>query len=257
MPNLNSGPYIVGFAAAVCVFCSVFVSGAAVSLKEKQVANAKLDLQKNVISVSGLDSDGVVTPEDVDKYFNPEAKDRVEGSYIELSSGKTVDTETAEKHIKEEKATCKPPEDNPPKIRCLPKYKKVYTVYKSGNIDRLILEVEGKGLWSTMYGFLAMDKNGKTIQGLTFYKHGETPGLGGEVDNAKWKASWTGKTAYDAKGIPQMDVKKGPAPQGSAYEIDGLSGATLTSIGVEDLINFWLGDKGYSNFLAKVTKGGK
>ena len=102
-----------------------------------------------------------------------------------------------------------------------------------------------------------MDKDGKTIQGLTFYKHGETPGLGGEVDNAKWKASWKGKTAYDSSGKPQMDVKKGLAKQGSDNEIDGLSGATLTSIGVEDLINFWLSDQGYAKFLTQFSKGGK
>jgi Na+-transporting NADH:ubiquinone oxidoreductase subunit C len=257
MPNLDSGKYIVGFATVVCIFCSVFVSGANVQLRDKQKANAKLDLQKNVISVSGLDSDGVVTPEDVEKYFDKSATDRVEGTYIELSTGKTVDTAMAETALKKakEEGSCKPPEDNPAKIRCLPQYKQIYTVYKNGSVDRLILEVEGKGLWSTMYGFLAMDNDGKTIQGLTFYNHGETPGLGGEIDNTKWKASWIGKMAYGNDGEPHMDVKKGLAKQGSVNEIDGLSGATLTSVGVEHLINFWLGDNGYSKYLTNFVKG--
>jgi len=257
MPNLDSGTYIVGFAAVVCIVCSVFVSSAAVSLKDKQEANATLDRQKNVISVSGLDEDGVVTPEDVEKYFNQSATNKVEGTYIDLSTGNTVDTEKAVAELKANKDNCAPPAINPAKIRCLPKYKQIYKVYKNGIVDRLILMVEGKGLWSTLYGFLAMDKDGKTIQGLTFYKHGETPGLGGEVDNVKWKASWTGKTAYDASGKPQMDVKKGLAKQGTPNEIDGLSGATLTSVGVEHLINFWLGDQGYAKFLNQFQKGGK
>jgi len=255
MPNLDSPTYIAGFAAAVCVGCSIFVSSAAVSLKQQQKDNAKLDLQKNVISVSGLDEDGIVTPEDVETYFNPEAESRVEGIYIDLSTGETVEAEKAKTELKENKSSCAPPAENPAKIRCLPKYKQIYKVTKNGQLDRLILEVEGKGLWSTMYGFLAMDKDGKTIQGLTFYKHGETPGLGGEIDNVKWKASWKGKTAYDPEGVAQMVVKKGLAKQGSPNEIDGLSGATLTSVGVEYLINFWLGDQGYGTYLNQYNKG--
>src|SRR5690606_9011452 len=67
-----------------------------------------------------------------------------------------------------------------------------------GALDMVVLPIEGKGLWSTMYGFLALDSDLKTIRGLTFYQHGETPGLGGEIDNPRWKSVWVGREAFDA-----------------------------------------------------------
>lgn len=259
----RSNGYIIGFATAVCVVCSVFVSGAALSLKDIQLANAELDLKKNVVSVSGLKSAGedgqlVVTPEDVETYFKPEAPDRVELGYVELKTGAATDSEVAEKYISANKGKCEvlSKKDNIAKISCLPKYRQVFTVYKNNSVDRIILNVEGKGLWSTLYGFLALSKDGSTINGLTFYKHGETPGLGGEVDNPKWKKLWVGEQAYNA-GQPQIDVVKGSAPTGvnSDGKVDGLSGATLTANGVESLLNFWLGDKGYGLYVKSLSKG--
>ena len=254
----HSNGYILGFATAVCVVCSIFVSGAALSLKDQQIANAKLDLQKNVISVSGL-KEGEITPSDVDTFFAKESADRVELGYVDLKSGAVTDTATVDKYKSENKDACEelPAKENIAKITCLPKYKEVYTVYKNNQVDRIILNVEGKGLWSTLYGFLALSKDGKTIQGLTFYKHAETPGLGGEVDNPKWKALWKGEQAFGANG-PQIDIVKGTAPAGQSNDgkIDGLSGATLTSNGVESLLNFWLGSNGYGTYLNKL-KGGR
>ena len=259
----RSNGYILGFATAVCVVCSVFVSGAALSLKDQQIANAKLDLQKNVISVSGLKSAGpdgqlVVTPEDVDTYFKEGAPDRVELGYVDLKTGQVTDKTKAEEYISANKGKCEEldAKANIAKISCLPKYRPVFTVYKNNAIDRIILNVEGKGLWSTLYGFLALSKDGATINGLTFYKHGETPGLGGEVDNPKWKKLWVGEQAYN-NGQPQIDVVKGSAPTGVSTDgkVDGLSGATLTANGVESLLNFWLGEHGYGPYVQTLSKG--
>ena len=259
----RSNGYILGFATAVCVVCSVFVSSAALSLKDRQVANAELDLKKNVISVSGLKSAGddgqiVVTPADVDTFFKEGAPNRVELGYVDLKSGATTKSEVAEKYISDNKGKCEDlsKKDNIAKISCLPKYRKVFTVYKNNAVDRIILNVEGKGLWSTLYGFLALSKDGATINGLTFYKHGETPGLGGEVDNPKWKKLWVGEQAYKA-GEPQIDVVKGSAPVGVSTDgkVDGLSGATLTANGVESLLNFWLGPQGYGPYVQSLSKG--
>ena len=262
----RSNGYILGFATAVCVVCSVFVSGAALSLKDKQEYNADLDLKKNVISVSGLTAaGGLVTEADVSKYFhNPDAGEtspnRVELGYVDLSTGKTVDQATWDDYDAQKEGKCVdlPAKENIAKITCLPKYKKVYTVYQNNTVDRIILDVEGKGLWSTLKGFLAMSKDGQTIQGLTFYSHAETPGLGGEVDNPKWKKLWVGEQAFGGNG-PQIDIVKGAAPTGNTSDgkIDGLSGATLTSNGVEYLLNFWLGSKGYGTYLKNISKGGR
>jgi Na+-transporting NADH:ubiquinone oxidoreductase subunit C len=102
-----------------------------------------------------------------------------------------------------------------------------------------------------MYGFVALDKDLKTIRGLTFYKHKETPGLGAEVDNPNWKAKWPGRLAFDDSGKVVIEVIKGPAgsPGETPHKVDGLSGATLTSNGVTYLLRFWLGKEAFGPYL--------
>ncbi len=125
-----------------------------------------------------------------------------------------------------------------------------------------VVPIYGKGLWSTLYGFIAIDADGKTIRGITFYEHKETPGLGGEVDNADWKAKWGNpelpKYAYDDEGHVAIRVMKGsinPSDDDAKYKIDGLSGATITSRGVTNLVQYWLGDDGFGPYLKKQTAG--
>jgi Na+-transporting NADH:ubiquinone oxidoreductase subunit C len=134
----------------------------------------------------------------------------------------------------------------------------IYHVMEAGSVARLIIPVEGKGLWSTLYGFLALEKDVDTITGITFYQHGETPGLGGEVDNPKWKALWKGRKAFNADQEPTIEVLKGQAGsvQDAPHHVDGLSGATITSRGVTYLVQFWLGEHGFGPYLAKFRAGG-
>ena len=119
---------------------------------------------------------------------------------------------------------------------------------------KVALPIEGKGLWSTLYGFLVLGSDGATIRGITFYQHGETPGLGGEIDNLDWKALWDGRQAFDADGRPVIEVVKGKAS--GPTEVDGLSGATLTSRGVTNLVRFWLGDNGFGPYLEQFRAAG-
>ncbi|MEM8310014.1 Na(+)-translocating NADH-quinone reductase subunit C, partial [Morganella morganii] len=128
------------------------------------------------------------------------------------------------------------------------RYTTVYLVETDGKLDTLILPVRGYGLWSTLYGFLALKGDLNTVAGFGFYQHGETPGLGGEVDNPKWKALWVGKTLYDAQGDLAVQIIKGSVDPQSAkatHQVDGLAGATLTSKGVDNLLHFWLGKDGF------------
>lgn len=131
----------------------------------------------------------------------------------------------------------------------------VYLVKDGAEIEQVILPVEGAGLWATMYGFLAVENDGNTVLGLQFYEHGETPGLGDGVDKPAWRAQWRGKKLYDASGNPQIEVIKGPAPDDSEYQIDGLAGATLTGRGVSEFVRYWISDEGYGPYLKSL--GGK
>ena len=143
------------------------------------------------------------------------------------------------------------------RIQYVPLYMVVYQVIKHNRIDKIILPIYGKGLWSTMYGLIALDRDLMTIKGFTFYEHGETPGLGGEVDNPRWKRIWVNKLAFDDDGNLKIRVIKGkvdPANLDAKFQIDGLSGSTLTTRGVDQMVQFWLGDMGYGPFLKEFRE---
>ena len=133
----------------------------------------------------------------------------------------------------------------------------VYHLLEKGKLKILVLPIEGKGLWSTLYGYIALDADLNTVRGITFYEHGETPGLGGEVDNPSWKALWPGRTIHGEDGEIAIRVVKGRAGsvEDAPHEVDGLSGATLTSNGVTYTLQFWLGEEGFGPFLRQNTRG--
>ena len=138
------------------------------------------------------------------------------------------------------------------------RYTTVYMVEKDGEVEILILPVRGYGLWSTLHGFIAVKGDLNTVVGMGFYQHGETPGLGGEVDNPKWTGQWPGKTLFDENGELAVEVVKGgvdPQSPKAVHQVDGLAGATLTGNGVDNLLKFWLGQNGFGPFIANLRAG--
>jgi len=258
--RLNDTVYTFLFAGVVCLICSLLVSTSAVTLRSRQEANKLLDRQLKVLAVSGLMKEGAkLSSGDVQALFAKSIEPRV----VNLDSGEYVPADEVDPETFDQQKAAKGPgsEPAPPnkaQVRRLPENALVYQVVQDGEVTELILPVEGKGLWSTLYGYLALDKDTTTIKGLTFYQHGETPGLGGEVDNPRWKALWPGRKAYDEDWKPKIHVIKGPAgpPEEAPYSVDGLSGATLTSNGVTNLLQFWLGDNGFGPYLEKFREKG-
>ena len=250
----DSTGYTIGFAVAVCVLCGIGVAGAAVALGPRQAENKILDQQKQVLLVAGLMQPGQqVSPDEVKGLFTKNIRPEV----IKLKTGEEDKSVKAEgfdqRRAQKDPATSTAAPDNAAKVFRLPNNALVYHVLKDGKTDMLILPIEGYGLWSVLYGYLAVDKDANTIKGITFYQHGETPGLGGEVDNPKWKALWPGRKIYDDKGQPAISVIKGRAgdPKTDPYLVDGLSGATITSNGVSNLMKFWFGKDGFGPYMAK------
>ncbi len=250
-------------ALGVCLVASVFVSTAAVGLKPLQDKNKKLDLLKNILSAGDLYEEGI----DIEKTYN----EKISSQIINLNNGNRIPEKRYDAQcnvdnfsVDEMAASSEWGEDIPATndiagIKRKPKAMVVYTVKNNNEIEKYILPIYGKGLWSTLYGFIALDKDLHTIKGFTFYQHGETPGLGGEVDNPNWKEQWIGKQAYDTDGNPIIEVIKGKVDKTSdkaIHQIDGLSGATLTTRGVNNLVKFWLSEKGYGPFINKL-KGEK
>ncbi len=255
----RSASYSILFAAVVCLVCAVFVSVSAVSLKTRQDDNAFLDKQRNVLVAAGLASeDEVLTREQIQERFGP-----IESVVVDLSSGEErsdVDPETFDQR----KATSDPQTSratvkNPAGIQRVPNQALVYRLVENDELRLVILPIEGKGLWSTLYGFIALDADLETIRGITFYEHKETPGLGGEVDNPRWKALWPGRRAFGEDDEPRIEVIRGQAgpPAEDPYRVDGLSGATMTSRGVGRLVRFWLGDEGFAPYLDTLRQGSR
>jgi len=251
----HSARYVILFAAAVCVFCSIFVASSAVLLKERQEANKTLDVQKKVLAVAGLMEDGEKLPaEEVRRRFEKSVKAQV----IDLSTGAPVEGIDAaafdQKAAAADPATSRTAPLNKAKVARVPIQAQVFQVVEDGALQAVILPIEGKGLWSTLYGFLALAPDTRTINGITFYEHGETPGLGGEVDNPRWKALWKGRLAFDENWQPEIAVMKGNAgpPAEDPHRVDGLSGATITSRGVTNLLAFWLGEDGFAPYLTQL-----
>lgn len=256
----NSATYIVGFCAVVCVACSLVVCIAAVGLQPIQERNRIFDQQKKVLGVAGLiDSDGSPTQEEVSKIF----EEKIEPAYIDMESGelKTVEevgipaADYDRKRLANASDTGMRAPQNRARVGRIPRHTLIYRVTNAdGGVDKVILPIEGYGLWGTLYGYLAVENDGQTIAGITYYQHIETPGLGGEVDNDRWKSLWPGRKIFGDGGDVQISVIKGPAPPPAEapYKVDGLSGATLTSNGVTAMLEFWLGDDGFGPYLKSL-----
>ncbi|MEY2907551.1 MAG: hypothetical protein RLZZ602_74 [Pseudomonadota bacterium] len=246
---------VLTVALALCIVCSVVVSAAAVVLKPQQQANKTRDLKRNILMAAGLYDANM----SVEEQF-----ERVTTRVVNIETGEYTSEINPEGF--DQRAAAKDPstsvrlsaEEDMAKIIRQAKYSLVYLVNDDeGELDKIILPVHGYGLWSTLYGFVALESDVNTIVGLGFYEHGETPGLGGEVDNPRWKALWEGKKAFRDGEVAISVIKGAVSPESPSadWQVDGLSGATLTSKGVHNLVQFWLGENGFAPYLENLRKG--
>jgi Na+-transporting NADH:ubiquinone oxidoreductase subunit C len=256
--------YTLLVALVLCVVCSVLVAASAVGLRGVQERNKLLDRQKNVLLAAHLIKEEEATPALIAERY----EQFIEPQLIDLASGEPVDPSAANFDVAtyDQRDAAKKPalsesipaEKDLAGIRRREKYAYVYRVKgDQGGVEQLVLPVYGKGLWSTLYGFLALQADANTVGGITFYEHKETPGLGGEVENKDWQAKWVDKQVYGPEGEVELSVVRGEADdQGDAanYEVDGLSGATITSKGVSNLIHYWLGPEGFGPYLQKFQQ---
>lgn len=255
--NKDSRSYIFIMALVLCMACAVVVSGAAVSLRPLQEHNKLLDQRANVLAVVGLREPGM----DINAVFN----ERIETLVIDLETGEEVqgvdpqnyDMFAAAKESGSNVALSSA--EDIAGIGAIPKKAIVYLVRDDqGNVRNYVFPVAGYGLWSTMYAYVALEDDANTIAGVTFYDHAETPGLGGEVSNPEWQEQWVGKEVYNDEGEAAFRLTKGgvdPQREGSEHKVDALSGATLTSNGVSNLMKFWFSEMGYKPFIERNARG--
>ena len=243
-------------AFSVCLICSLVVSSSAVSLRDLQKENKLNDRRLKVLQVADI-----YDPElSISEQFL-----QLESKFIDFDTGRifteynnfNIDEYDQVKATKDSNLSkAIPASDDIAIIKNRENVGKIYILRDDlKNIDKLILPIRGYGLWGTLFGFIAIESDFNTVSGIEFYEHKETPGLGAEVDNPKWKTSWKGKKIYDDNQVT-LKVIKGKVEDDdtmSMYKVDGLSGATITSRGVSNMVSYWFSDSGYANLLKELN----
>ena len=241
----------VTVALVLCLVCSIIVSAAAVILRPAQAVNEKANMQMNILQAAGL--------------YDPEQSiadqfQMVTTRLINIETGEFVEGMDAERY--NQRRAAKDPsmnrelsgDEDIASIKRQAKIAKIYLIENGEQVEKIILPIHGYGLWSTLYGFMALEGDANTVAGLGDYEHAETPGLGGEVDNPNWKIQWTGKQVYKDDAVA-LRLVKGGADRSDMYGVDSLSGATITSRGVDNLLKFWMSDSGFKPFLDNLKQG--
>lgn len=251
MSNQESIAKTFGVATGLCVVCAIIVSLSSVALKGIQDKNKVLDKQVNILKAAGLVAPaGKASAAEVETKFADAT-----AVVVELATGEIVaDVDPVALEKDKTNLVALDKTVDVAGIKKAPKRTVVYLVKngETGALQTVVLPIRGTGLWSTLYGFISLNADLKTVSHIVFYEHGETPGLGGEISNPNWTAKWSGKIAFDASGAPILRVIKGtvdPNSADGASEIDGISGATLTGNGVTKTVEFWLGENGFGPFL--------
>jgi len=247
----NSIGNIINVAVGVCLVCAVIVSTAAVTLRPLQEENRASFRQLNVLQAAGIYQPGMNVSE---------AFQRIDRRIVEFDTGEYVDPPGGFDPVRavRDPAQSRALTGDPAGIGRRTHYGEVFLARdEAGRLERVILPVHAYGLWSTMYAFLALEPDLNTVAGISFFEHGETPGLGGEIENPRWQEGWVGRRIRDSDGNLVFRVDRGRTPEGvpdADYRVDGLSGATITSRGVENMVRFWLGDEGYGPYLAGLQR---
>ncbi|OUS30368.1 Na(+)-translocating NADH-quinone reductase subunit C [Thalassotalea sp. 42_200_T64] len=241
----------VSFVIIVCLVCAALVSVSAVKLKPLQTANKLLDQQTKILEAAGLlelgTEKGIVAT--YSQFVTAKMIDLKTGEYIDGNPDMFDERRDARDETKSVK-----PENDIAGINRRANSAVVYLVTDgSGSVNTVILPIVGSGLWDLMYGFIGFEPDLNTVKSVVYSDHKETPGLGAEVMNPRWKALWPGKKMYDEQNNIAIQIVKGGAKKGDIHGVDALSGATLTSAGVERTLHFWLGEEGYGPFI-KATR---
>jgi Na+-transporting NADH:ubiquinone oxidoreductase subunit C len=239
---------------AVSLACSVLVSTASIMLKPIQLLNQKVERSRNIVALTGL------VPVDKD-LSNDEILDVVELLDFRIVN---IDTGEFDTSIDPEKFDARAAVNDPELSVAIPqaddlarlgrrtRFAIVYLVWKDDELKRLIFPIHGQGMWSTLHGFLALERDLNTIAAVTFYEQAETAGLGDQITRPDWQAKWQGRQLFDNQGEVRFRIAAGSVQEGSAtarYQVDAMSGATVTGNAVTRLVEFWFGPNGYQAFL--------
>ncbi|MGX9462672.1 Na(+)-translocating NADH-quinone reductase subunit C [Shewanella sp. A14] len=242
------------FIIVLSLVCSFMITGTAEILKERKLAKKRDEVKQFVLKAAGID----ISQGDFSDLF----EQRVKPKMVNLASGKVTEKDNL-LDFDERMAAINPdsstkPKKDTAKIKTMATDIRIFEVYDvNGQLSSIVMPIYGKGLWSIIYGYLAIKPDLNTIENIVFYEHGETPGIADFVTDPQWLAQWKGKKLFNEKGKIAIKVIKGGAKDGDIHGIDGVSGATRTGVGIQRLVEFWFGVEGYQTYLHAIAAEGK
>lgn len=241
------------------VVCSFFVSASVVLLRPIQLNNKLLERSGNVLALTGLLPAG-------DRIEEEQLLDLFKGldARVVNIDDATLDSEFDPYTFDGRKAAADPelsvavpPAEDVASLGRRSRYQTIYLVWKDGQLDRLVLPIRGAGMWSMIYGYISLESDLSTIAGVKFYEQNETPGLGDQIATPHWQSKWIGKQLFDEKGQMLFRISEGPVKEGASgaeYQIDALTGATITADAVTALVRYWFGPNGYGPLLERMRE---
>jgi Na+-transporting NADH:ubiquinone oxidoreductase subunit C len=227
----NGDTYTFLYAAAMVILVAALLASVAMALRPRQTKNAEVEKKQNILAAVNIRS----SAEDAEDIYD----ERIQNQYVVNTDGEVVDDVDAfAVDLEREKA-------KPDNERLLP-------VYECQTEDGLkyIFPMRGSGLWGPIWGFVSLDADMNTIYGANFDHQSETPGLGAEISTNWFQAAFKGKELYNELGeLVSITVTKSGQDAPEEHSVDGISGGTITSKGLEQML---LEDfNSYSEFLMK------
>lgn len=215
------------FVLTLSLTAALLLSLTATSLKEQQDYNVEVDRKKNVLKCAGVDV-STLNSADVIKTYKDVIVEKVlteTGDFVEISHNDLENSENKSSGQISYNSGGK-------------NYLPLFEYQVDGNLNAYIVPISGKGLWSTLYGYFALGEDLNTVKGITFYKHGETPGLGGEIEKKWFQDNFLNKKIFNENGdLVSIIVAKGPASgKNLEHKVDGMSGATMTGTGLTNFL---------------------
>lgn len=243
----HSKPYTIGFILIITALFGLLLALAASALRERQQFNEEVNVKRNILMAVGvLDRDREMELDEIDAMYQESVQSFAvdpDGMVVEGVSGESLDLEVV----------LQDPDTSRHRYP-------VFMATDAAGSTVYAIPVFGKGLWSTLYGYLALEADLETVRGMTFYAHGETPGLGAEIEQAWFQDNFVGKKIYDGGALRTIRVVKGTVenriqdPGERDYYVDGISGATITGRGVSNLLETKVAL--YEPFFERVRAGG-
>jgi len=237
-PRNESTTHALLVAMAVALVCSGMVAAAVHWLRPIQQVYTQLERDRTIVAAAGLAVAGATDREILNRYLTLDAR------VLNLADGTFDTTRDARTYDHWQTAGEGSPADVP-----------VYLVHEAGHIRSLVLPVDGPGMWSTLYGYVTLAADLTSVERLTIYHHGETPGIGDRIEDPAWLARWRGKRVYDKDGNVAIRVVKQADAQ-SRYEIDAISGATVSSTRLGAIVANWMAASRYGTWLDSLRRRG-